>query len=245
MQEAFGLTVVEAMACGLPTFATAHGGPAEIIRHRRNGFHIDPFHGAAAAEAMADFFEKAAADGGVWDAISAAAVERVETRFRWPIYAKRLANLCSTYTFWRHVTGLERREAKRYLEVRRSSSRKLRTNEPTSHPITNHHPLNNCAGDLHSPVPPPRRAGERRDHELITPQFAFLPLLSVSSLSLSCTCMSTRARTSPVLNAPARARARACPVVDEGAAGRRRHHRRPRVRRRALGPAPRAPLYRP
>ncbi len=105
------------MACGLPTFATAHGGPAEIIRHRRNGFHIDPFHGVAAAEAMADFFEKAAADGGVWDAISAAAVERIETRFRWPIYAKRLANLCSTYTFWRHVTGLERREAKRYLEA--------------------------------------------------------------------------------------------------------------------------------
>ncbi len=115
--EAFGLTVVEAMACGLPTFATAHGGPAEIISHRRNGFRIDPYHGAAAAEAMADFFERAAADGSVWDAVSAAAVERVETRFRWPIYAKRLANLCSVYTFWRRVTGLERREAKRYLEA--------------------------------------------------------------------------------------------------------------------------------
>jgi hypothetical protein len=29
----------------LPTFATAHGGPSEIIRHGRSGFHIDPYHG--------------------------------------------------------------------------------------------------------------------------------------------------------------------------------------------------------
>ncbi|MCE7766834.1 glycosyltransferase, partial [Pseudomonas putida] len=36
--EAFGLTVVEAMTCGLPTFATNHGGPAEIIVHGRSGF---------------------------------------------------------------------------------------------------------------------------------------------------------------------------------------------------------------
>jgi hypothetical protein len=28
--EAFGLTVVEAMSCGLPTFATICGGPAEV-----------------------------------------------------------------------------------------------------------------------------------------------------------------------------------------------------------------------
>ncbi|CAH8273428.1 unnamed protein product, partial [Arabidopsis lyrata] len=42
--EGFGLTVVEAMTCGLPTFATCHGGPAEIIEHGLSGFHIDPYH---------------------------------------------------------------------------------------------------------------------------------------------------------------------------------------------------------
>ena len=31
LYEAFGLTVVEAMSCGLPTFATIKGGPAEVI----------------------------------------------------------------------------------------------------------------------------------------------------------------------------------------------------------------------
>ncbi len=30
LYEAFGLTVVEAMSCGLPTFATNQGGPAEV-----------------------------------------------------------------------------------------------------------------------------------------------------------------------------------------------------------------------
>ena len=33
LYEAFGLTVIEAMTCGLPTFATSRGGPAEIIVH--------------------------------------------------------------------------------------------------------------------------------------------------------------------------------------------------------------------
>ena len=31
LYEAFGLTVVEAMSCGLPTFATNQGGPAEVL----------------------------------------------------------------------------------------------------------------------------------------------------------------------------------------------------------------------
>jgi glycosyltransferase involved in cell wall biosynthesis len=47
LYEAFGLTVVEAMTCGLPTFATCNGGPSEIIKHGKSGFHIDPYHGEA------------------------------------------------------------------------------------------------------------------------------------------------------------------------------------------------------
>ena len=45
LYEAFGLTVIEAMTCGLPTFATCHGGPSEIIKHGRSGYHVDPYHG--------------------------------------------------------------------------------------------------------------------------------------------------------------------------------------------------------
>jgi sucrose synthase len=32
LYEAFGLTVVEAMTCGLPVFGTRNGGPAEVIK---------------------------------------------------------------------------------------------------------------------------------------------------------------------------------------------------------------------
>ena len=41
LYEAFGLTVIEAMTCGLPCFATNRGGPAEIIKNGLSGYHIE------------------------------------------------------------------------------------------------------------------------------------------------------------------------------------------------------------
>ena len=40
--EPFGLTIIEAMAMGLVTAATANGGPAEFIEHGSNGYLFDP-----------------------------------------------------------------------------------------------------------------------------------------------------------------------------------------------------------
>ncbi|KAJ1377368.1 Sucrose synthase [Sesbania bispinosa] len=56
--ECIGLTVIEAMNCGLPTFATNQGGPAEIIVDGVSGFHIDPLNGDESSNKIADFFEK-------------------------------------------------------------------------------------------------------------------------------------------------------------------------------------------
>ncbi|PSC73946.1 sucrose synthase [Micractinium conductrix] len=117
LYEAFGLTVIEAMTCGLPTFATNHGGPSEIIKHKKSGFHIDPYHGAEAADLMADFFERSQKEPSHWTKISEAAQERIFSRYTWSIYAKRLVTLSHVYTFWKHVTSLESRETKRYLEM--------------------------------------------------------------------------------------------------------------------------------
>uniref|UniRef100_R7W6N0 sucrose synthase n=1 Tax=Aegilops tauschii TaxID=37682 RepID=R7W6N0_AEGTA len=77
LYEAFGLTVVEAMTCGLPTFATLHGGPAEIIEHGISGFHIDPYHPDQAATLMADFFEKCKQDPNHWVKISDRGLQRI------------------------------------------------------------------------------------------------------------------------------------------------------------------------
>eukprot|EP00253_Pinus_taeda_P004650 PITA_04650 len=95
LYEAFGLTVVEAMTCGLPTFATCNEGPAEIIVDGVSGFHIDPYHGDNASECISDFFE----------------------RYTCQIYSERLMTLAGVYGFWKYVSKLERRKTRRYLEM--------------------------------------------------------------------------------------------------------------------------------
>ncbi|KAL9242187.1 hypothetical protein vseg_016212 [Gypsophila vaccaria] len=115
--EAFGLTVVEAMTCGLPTFATCHGGPAEIIVNEKSGFHIDPYHGDKAADLLVDFFLKCKADPSHWDAISLGGLKRIEEKYTWQIYSDRLLTLAGVYGFWKYVSNLDRLEARRYLEM--------------------------------------------------------------------------------------------------------------------------------
>ncbi|GAB4855300.1 hypothetical protein Ancab_023919 [Ancistrocladus abbreviatus] len=75
--EAFGLTVIEAMNCGLPTFATNQGGPAEIIVDGISGFHIDPSNGDESSNKIADFFERCTDDVEYWDKLSAASLQRI------------------------------------------------------------------------------------------------------------------------------------------------------------------------
>ncbi len=115
--EAFGLTVVEAMSSGLPTFATRYGGPLEIIEDGKSGFHIDPTQGADAAQKMLDFFRACEKDPGVWEAISKGGIKRVEERYNWHLYASTLLKLSRIYGFWRYISSLERDETRRYLEM--------------------------------------------------------------------------------------------------------------------------------
>ncbi|PPD86916.1 hypothetical protein GOBAR_DD16152 [Gossypium barbadense] len=106
--EAFGLTVVEAMTCGLPTFATSHGGPAEIIEHGISGFHVDPYHPNQVAASLIGFFERCQRDPSYWNEISNGGLKRIY---------ERLLTLARFYGFWKYVSRLERRETRRYLEM--------------------------------------------------------------------------------------------------------------------------------
>lgn len=77
LYEAFGLTVIEAMNCGLPTFATNQGGPAEIIVDGISGFHIDPSNGDEASNKIADFFQKCKEDQEYWNRIYVQGLQRI------------------------------------------------------------------------------------------------------------------------------------------------------------------------
>ncbi len=115
--EAFGLTVIEAMASGLPTFATRYGGPLEIIRHNISGFHIDPNDGETSAELMADFLESCRNDPREWQRISNGGLARVKTHYTWKQYAERMMTLSRIYGFWKYISKLERQETARYLHM--------------------------------------------------------------------------------------------------------------------------------
>lgn len=117
LYEGFGLTVIEAMTCGLPTFATCHGGPKEIVENEKSGFHIDPYQGDDASKIMVDFFDKCIKEEGYWKKFSEEGLERIRTKYTWEIYAERLLTLSRVYGFWKYVSKLGRRETRRYLEM--------------------------------------------------------------------------------------------------------------------------------
>ncbi|MCQ8184456.1 glycosyltransferase [Parvularcula maris] len=50
--EPFGLTLLEAAACGLPVVSTHHGGPRDILSICRHGELVDPFSPEAIAEGL-------------------------------------------------------------------------------------------------------------------------------------------------------------------------------------------------
>ncbi|XP_014517542.1 sucrose synthase 6 [Vigna radiata var. radiata] len=117
LYEAFGLTVIEAMNSGLPTFATNQGGPAEIIVDGISGFHIDPHNGEESSNKIADFFEKCLQDSTHWNGISAAGLHRINECYTWKIYANKMLDMGNMYTFWRRVNNQQKVAKQSYIKM--------------------------------------------------------------------------------------------------------------------------------
>jgi sucrose synthase len=115
--EAFGLTILESMITGLPTFATQFGGPREIIQNRVNGFWIDPNNLEETAEIIVDFLNKCDENPDYWQQISQAAIARVYSQYTWKIHTSRLLSLARIYGFWNYTQKENREELLRYLEM--------------------------------------------------------------------------------------------------------------------------------
>ncbi|HSO44715.1 MAG TPA: HAD family hydrolase, partial [Rhodoferax sp.] len=84
LTEPFGLTLIEAAACGLPIVATEDGGPTDIIRNCQNGRLINPLDQAA----MADTLLQVLADKKAWRRLAKNGIEGVRRFYSWPAHVE-------------------------------------------------------------------------------------------------------------------------------------------------------------
>lgn len=116
--EAFGLTIIEAMASGLPTFAPKFGGPLEIIEYGKSGFLMNTSKPELIAASLEEFVDAASKNEALWKSISENGIQRVQKHFNWHSYSRRLINLTKLYGFWRYaVSGKGMLELDRYCDV--------------------------------------------------------------------------------------------------------------------------------
>ncbi|MDY6937553.1 MAG: sucrose synthase [Cyanobacteriota bacterium] len=115
--EAFGLTILEAMISGLPTFGTQFGGPLEIIQDRVNGFYINPTNLEETATKLVEFATECEKNPDYWHNISQAGIERVYTTYTWKIHTSRLLSMAKIYGFWNYSSKENREDLMRYIEA--------------------------------------------------------------------------------------------------------------------------------
>ncbi len=79
LTEPFGLTLLEAAACGLPMVATDDGGPRDILSRCENGLLVD----VTDLDAFQDGLETAGSNDSMWTTWSNNGVEAVSRHFSW------------------------------------------------------------------------------------------------------------------------------------------------------------------
>ena len=115
--EAFGLTILEAMASGVPTFGPKFGGPLEIIEYGVSGLLLNTSKPEFIAGSLESFRDDCESDPGLWRKISENGIQRVQTHFNWRLYSQRLINLTKLYGFWRFsVSGQGKVKMNRYCD---------------------------------------------------------------------------------------------------------------------------------
>ncbi len=89
LQEAFGQTATESMACGTPVVAFDGNGLSDIISHQQNGYLAEPFDTGDLAKGIIWILE----DGERHLKLSHQAREKAEKEFALELQAKRYLNL--------------------------------------------------------------------------------------------------------------------------------------------------------
>ncbi len=94
LTEPFGLTLLEALACGLPIVATNNGGPRDIVKNCKSGTLVDPKDTAAIASAI----KKIIVHQDKWRQFSKNGIMNIRKTYTWEshvnTYASEIKNLC-------------------------------------------------------------------------------------------------------------------------------------------------------
>ena len=105
LTEPFGLTLIEAGACGLPVIATNDGGPIDILDHCHNGRLIDPLDEKALGQTILETLS----DRKEWIRMARNGLRGVQRHYTWSGHVQ---------TYLRHVQRLmERRPSKPFWEI--------------------------------------------------------------------------------------------------------------------------------
>ena len=88
MQEAFGMTASESMACGTPVVAFGTSGPLDVIDHKLNGYLATPYEVEDLANGIAWVLDKSRAKS-----LSYAARKKCEDKFDLEIVATQYSRL--------------------------------------------------------------------------------------------------------------------------------------------------------
>ncbi|MDX1776645.1 MAG: HAD-IIB family hydrolase, partial [Desulfobulbales bacterium] len=83
--EPFGLTLIEASACGLPIVATNDGGPVDIVKNCRNGILVDAHRPSEISEAAKSIL----VDDEKWDEFSNNGITGVRKHYSWAAHCHR------------------------------------------------------------------------------------------------------------------------------------------------------------
>ncbi len=87
--ENFGLTIVEAAACGLPVVASPTGGPKEIVGNAGNGMLVDVEDNKALSAAI----KKIIADKALWQNYSEKGIRAGQEDYSWTTHTNKYINI--------------------------------------------------------------------------------------------------------------------------------------------------------
>lgn len=87
--ENFGLTLVEAAACGLPLVASPDGGPKEIVGHAQNGLLVD----VTDTDAIAAAIKKIISDDTLWEQYSVSGIKAGAEDYSWGMHVHKYVDM--------------------------------------------------------------------------------------------------------------------------------------------------------